>query len=218
MPDLSFAVESAAPEPHAAAPLLVFKLRISQAAMERPVAVQSIALRCQVRIEPARRRYNADEQGGLFDLFGEPAEWGRTLRGLLWAHTQTIVPPFTGSTVADLPVPCSYDFTAAATRYFHALEGGDVPLCLLFSGTIFYTAPDGRLQVCQVPWDKEADFRLPTSVWQDMMDRYYPGCAWLCVPRDLLDRLGRYKRRLGLAGWDQALESLLPAEAVPQES
>jgi hypothetical protein len=215
MPDLSFQVEKAEPVAHAAAPLLNFKLRITQSAAEPPVAIQSIALRCQVRIAPGRRHYRGHEPANLFELFGAPADWGRTLRDLLWTHTQVLVPPFTGSTVVDLPVTCSYDFNVAATKYFDALEGGEVPLSLLFSGTIFYTTADGRLQVCQVPWDKEADFRLPVQVWKAMMDHYYPGCAWLCVPRDLFDRLHRLKRQRGLASWEQVLEGLLPPEGVP---
>ena len=93
---------------------------------------------------------------------------------MLWTHASVVVPPFTGTTVVDLPVPCSFDFNVAATKYFHALEDGEVPLCLLFSGTIFYSDDDGFLQVSQIPWEKEASFRLPVSVWKDMMELYYP--------------------------------------------
>ena len=35
---------------------------------------------------------------------------------------------------------------------------GDVPLNLLFSGTIFYEGDDGALQVAQISWEKEAKF------------------------------------------------------------
>ena len=54
---------------------------------------------------------------------------------------------------------CSYDFNLAATKYFAALEGGDLPLCFLFSGTIFHEAGDGALQVAQISWEKR---RLPS--------------------------------------------------------
>jgi hypothetical protein len=110
----------------------------------------------------------------------------------------------------DLPVPCSADFNVAAAKYFYALEGGEVPLCLLFSGTIFYAAADGALQVAQIPWEKETDFRLPVRVWQDMMNAYYPKTAWLYLRKDVFDRLYRYKTRRGLPTWEQALDSLLP--------
>ena len=208
MPDLSFQVEGAQAVPFSASPLLAFRLRIATATADEPI--HTVALRCQVRIEVARRRYGAQEQAKLLDLFGEPERWGQTLRPMLWTHTSVVVPGFTGSTVVDLPVPCTYDFNVAAAKYFHALEGGEVPLCLLFSGTIFYAADDGALQIAQIPWEKEATFRLPVRVWQEMMDHYYPNSAWLCLRKDVFDLLYRYKSRRGLPTWEQALESLLP--------
>ena len=30
------------------------------------------------------------------------------------------------------------------------------------------------LQVAQIPWDREAAFRLPVRVWKEMMEQYYP--------------------------------------------
>ena len=56
----------------------------------------------------------------------------------------TMVPGFTGSIEVDLPVPFSYDLQIASTRYFSSLDDGEIPLLLLFSGTIFGQA-DGRL-------------------------------------------------------------------------
>lgn len=114
-----------------------------------------------------------------------------------------------GSTIVDLPVPCSFDFNVAATQYFHALEDGEVPLRLLFSGTIFYTNDEGLLQNNQIPWEKEAAFRLPVSVWKEMIERYYLRCAWLCLGRDAFDRLYRFKSERGIPTWEQAIETLL---------
>ena len=219
MLDLNFTVEGAEQQPHSAAPLLVFKLRIAETiANEEPTTIPAIALRCQIRIEPTRRRYAPAEQEQLLDLFGEPQRWGQTLRSALWTHASVVVPPFTGSTVVDLPVPCSFDFNVAATKYFHALEDGEVPLCLLFSGTIFYTAEDGYLQVSQIPWEKEANFRLPVSVWKDMIDLYYPNSAWLCLGRDAFDRLYRWKCSRGIPTWEQAIETLLESKLEKVES
>jgi hypothetical protein len=130
---------------------------------------------------------------------------------MLWTHTSAVVPAFTGSTVVDLPVPCTYDFNLAAAKYFYALEGGEVPLCLLFSGTVFYAAGDGALQVAPIPWEKETTFRLPVRVWKDMMELYYPNSAWLCLRKDVFDRLYRYKSSRALPTWEQALENLLAA-------
>src|SRR5262245_6022988 len=106
MPDLSFRVEGAEPERVAAEPLLLFKLRVSEAAAASPTPVHGVLLRCQVRIEPARRRYTATEQQRLLDLFGTPERWGQTLRPFPWTHVTASVPPFAGDTGIDLPVPC----------------------------------------------------------------------------------------------------------------
>lgn len=212
MPDLDFEVERAEPTPHAAAPHLAFRLRISDAAGAEAAPISAIALRCQIRIEPTRRAYAEAERERLLDLFGEPSRWGQTLHSLLWTHTSLVVPPFTGRTVVDLPVPCTYDFNVAATKYFYALEDGEVPLRLFFSGTVFYAEEDGGpLRVDPISWEKEAPFRLPVAVWKDLMDEYYPNSAWLCLRRDVFDQLYLYKSRLGLPTWEQALERLLDA-------
>lgn len=216
MPDLSFRVEGAEPWPFAASPQLAFKLRI--AVDDHPeMRIPAVALRCQIRIESTRRRYGPEEQERLLDLFGEPERWGQTLRGLLWTHVSHVVPSFEGSTLLDLPVPCTFDFNVAATKYFAALEDGEVPLLFLFSGTVFHEADDGALQIAPISWEKEAAFRLPVRVWRDMMDAYYPRTAWLCLQDDTFQRLARFKRRRSLTSWEEALDLLLRhAEEGPE--
>lgn len=209
MPDLSFQVEGAEAVPFAASPLLVFKLRITSADAEQ--SIQTVALRCQIQLEVTHRKYNTGEQERLVDLFGEPERWSRTLRAMLWTHASVIVTPFQASTLVDLPVPCTFDFNVAAAKYFAGLEGGEVPLNLMFSGTVFYEAEDGALQVEQIPWDREAKYRLPVQVWKEMMDHYYPNSAWLCLRRDVFDRLSQYKMRRGIPTWEQTIDSILPA-------
>lgn len=210
MPELQFAIEGAEAVLYAAAPMLALKLRITNTLADEPV--HSLSLRCQVQIEPTRRGYAKEEQEQLLDLFGEPERWSRTVRSLLWMNTSISVPAFTGSTVVDLQLPCSFDFTIAATKYFHALEAGDIPLCVLFSGTVFYGGEDGALQVTQVPWDREVNYRLPVAVWKRMMDAYYPNAAWLRLDRDVFDRLYRYKVRHGIPTWEQLLEKLIASK------
>lgn len=209
MLDLSFQVQGVEPAAFAAAPMLVFKLGIANRGDE---PIHAVLLRAQVQIEATRRRYNAQEQQRLFDLFGPPPEWGRTLRRMLWAQASTNVTGFTGSTSIDLPVPCSYDLNLAVTKYFHGLTEGDVPVGFLFSGTAFYRDAQGAVQVAQIPWENEATFRMPVAVWRAMMDHYYPHSACLCLSRDAVDRLSDYKTRAGLATWEQAVENLLAAE------
>ena len=174
------------------------------------VSIQAVSLQCQLRIEPGRRRYTPAEQGKLVDLFDRPARWGQTLRPLLWTHASVGIGPFTDSILVDLPVPCTYDFNVAITKYFYALEDGEIPVTLLFSGTVFHSGEDGALQVAQIPWDREAAFRLRVSVWKQMMEQYYPNSAWLCLRKDVFDRLYQYKSQQGIPTWEQTLESLLP--------
>ncbi|HEV7374531.1 MAG TPA: DUF6084 family protein [Pyrinomonadaceae bacterium] len=209
MPDLNYQIEGAEAVPFTASPLLAFKLRITNTNVEE--SIQTVALRCQIQIESARRKYDAGEQERLLDLFGEPERWSRTLRPMLWTHASVIVTPFQGSTLVDLPIPCTFDFNVAAAKYFAGLENGEVPLNLMFSGTVFYETRDGALQVEQIPWDREAKYRLPVRVWKEMMDIYYPNSAWLCLRRDIFDRLSLYKMRRGIPTWEQTLDSILPA-------
>ncbi|HWS99727.1 MAG TPA: DUF6084 family protein [Pyrinomonadaceae bacterium] len=209
MPDLSFQVEGAEAVAFAASPTLSFKLRVANA--DAREQIQTIALRCQIQIEAAQRRYAAREQERLLDLFGEPERWSQTLRAMLWTHASVIVKPFRGDTLVELHVPCTFDFNVAAAKYFAGLEDGEVPLNLMFSGTVFYEAADAGLQAEQIPWDREARFRLPVRAWKEMMDLYYPNTAWLCLRRDVFDRLNQYKMRRGIPTWEQALTSLLPA-------
>ena len=209
MAGMNFAIEGAQSIQFAAAPAIGFTLRVTNS---RPTqSVESIALRCQILIESQRRHYAPAERPGLRDLFGEPERWGQTLKPLLWTHANVTVPAFTGSITAEAPVPCSFDFNIAATKYFYAIEDGDIPLVFQFSGTIFTCTPEGSMQIEQVGWDKEARFRMPARVWRDMMDHYYPNSAWLRLRRDVFDRLSDYKQSHGLATFEQAIESLVPA-------
>jgi hypothetical protein len=206
VPDLDFRVEHAEMLPYAATPSLQFRLAITNTT---PEPIRSVLLNTQIRIAPQARHYTRGEQGALLELFGEVARWGETLRSLLWAHATLIVPPFDERTVVDLPVPCSYDFEVASSKYFAALEGGPVPLEFLFSGTMFYAGAVG-LQAAQISWEKEARYDLPVAVWQQTMGHYFPNSAWLRLRRETFDRLARYKAQHSLPTWDAALEQLLP--------
>jgi hypothetical protein len=208
MTDLSFQIEKAEPQRFTVAPTLLFKLRIANAAPNE--TIHSVALRCQIQLEVARRQYTQEDQSHLKDLFGEPDRWSQTLKTMLWTHASVVAPAFQDTAVVDVPVPCTFDFNVAATKYFHGLAEGDVPLNFLFSGTVFYADESGSLQVAPIPWDKEARFRLPVKAWRDMMEIYYPNTAWLCLRRDVFERMYQYKVERGIPTWEQALERLLP--------
>ncbi|HZW79874.1 MAG TPA: DUF6084 family protein [Candidatus Deferrimicrobiaceae bacterium] len=214
MPELSFQIEKAEPQRFTVAPTLLFKLRITNAAANE--TVHSVALRCQIQLEVTRRQYTPEDQSHLKDLFGDSDRWSQTLKTMLWTHASVVAPAFQDTAVVDLPVPCTFDFNVAATKYFHGLAEGDVPLNFLFSGTVFYADESGSLQVAPIPWDKEARFRLPVKSWREMMEIYYPNTAWLCLRRDVFERIYQYKVERGIPTWEQALERLLPAseEAV----
>jgi hypothetical protein len=213
VPDLSFRVESAESVPFAAAPVLSLKLRVENAVPGE--IIHTIALRAQIQIEATRRRYSDEEKERLLDLFGEPDRWSRTLRSMLWTHASVVIPSFTTSTVADLHVPCTFDFNVAATKYFHGVADGEFPLNLLFSGTVFYASGESALQVAPISWDKEARYRLPVLVWRTMMDDYYPNTAWVALGRDVFERVYEYKVRNGIPTWEGAIERLL--ETVEEE-
>ncbi|MDH6121632.1 DUF6084 family protein [Kitasatospora sp. GAS204B] len=204
MTELSFACAGVRSDPYAAGPTLIFRLRITAGGGAR---VHALALRCQMRIEPARRPYGEAEGERLADLFGERSRWGSTLNPIQFAQVSLMVPGFEGETEVDMVVPCTYDLEVAAGRYLRALEGGEVPLLLLFSGTAF-SGPNG-FQVTPVPWDKEAVVRMPATVWRDAMDQHFPGCGWLRLPGDLMDELLAYRSRHALPSWEATVRELL---------
>ncbi|MBP0452256.1 hypothetical protein J5Y04_22325 [Kitasatospora sp. RG8] len=203
---LGFTCTGVRSDPYAAAPTLVFRLRITAPADTR---VHALALQCQLRIEPGRRSYAAAEGGRLTDLFGERERWASTLNPIQFATVPLLVPGFDGETEADLAVPCSYDLEVASARYFRALDGGEVPLLLLFSGTAF--AGPGGFQVTPVPWDKEARVRMPVRVWREAIEQHFPGCGWLRLPGDVMDDLVAYRSRRALPSWEATVRELLAA-------
>jgi hypothetical protein len=202
-PSLAFAIDNAHAVEYAAVPTIAFDLRISST---RPV--RAVQLDVQLQIAARRRSYDEPEQERLWELFGTPDRWSDTLRTLPWLRATLAVPPFTGETLVELPVVCTYDLDVTAARYFAALADGLVPLEFLFSGAVFYT-DDGRLQMVRIDWDSEADFRLPVAVWRAAIDRHFPGSAWLRLRREPFDRLQAYKARRALLTIDEAVELLL---------
>ena len=213
MPALSFAIVRARAERHAAVPLLMLTIRIEAPAPLAPM-IEGLALGCQLRIEPNGRRYTPPEEANLEDLFGATSRWRSTLRPLLWMESSLLVPSFCGATEIDLAVPCSYDLEVSANRYFHSLAGGEVPLRLLLRGTVF-TRGERGLEVTPLPWDREASFRLPVTLWRELMDHYFPGAGWLRFKRETIDALLQFKGRRSLASWDGVIEALLAEARTP---
>jgi len=210
MANLEFSCVGARPDKYAVVPSMSFQLRLAETTGQR---IDAIALRCQIRIEPARRRYSAAEAERLNDLFGDTSRWAQTLKPMQLATVATMVSGFSGDIEIDLPVTFGYDLQVGSARYFTGLESGEIPLLLLFSGTVFATQ-DGRLQVQQVPWCKEAPYRLPLGLWREAIDAHFPGSAWITMSNDTLDELIRFKSRRALPSWDATVLALLELAAA----
>ncbi len=213
MTELTFTCTGVRADPYTAGPTLVFRLRITAAGDD--TRVHALALRCQLRLEPARRRYGDAEGERLHDLFGERSRWGSTLNPVQFAQVSLTVPGFTGETETDLVVPCTYDMDIAASRYLGALEDGTAPLLLLFSGTAFTGA--GGFRVEPVPWDREARCAMPVAVWHEMVEQHFPGCGWIRLPHETMTALLAYRSRHALPSWEATVEALVTAaEPVPR--
>jgi hypothetical protein len=209
MSEVTFAVVEVAPEPYAVTPILMARVGV---VADGDDPVHAIALRCQVRIDPLRRRYDDEEAAGLTDLFGPRERWATTQHPFLWQHTSTMVQGFTGSTQVNLPLECTYDFEVTASKYLHALRDGAVELQFLFSGTVF-TAGTRGFAVAQVPWDREDTYRMPVAVWHDLMRQHYPNTGWLRLDHDTVSALAAYRSAHGMLSLDEAVTALLRAES-----
>ena len=208
MNPLRFEVVSATPAARSASPAIVFRVRITGA----PDGIRAVALRCQIQIEARRRQYEPDEEQRLYELFGTPAQWDRTLRSLVWTQASAMVPAFSGDTDFDLVAPCSYDLHIAAANYLHGVRGRDVPLSFLFSGTVFAVqAASTALSIQPVSWDSEAVYRMPDGIWDAAIDRFFPGRGWIVLSRDTIDALQQFKGEQALPTWDDAVAALLRA-------
>lgn len=208
-PVLGFEVERVDPVAHAAVPTLRFTVGVTRTGS---VPVRSASLTCLVRIVTDRRAYHEAERDRLVEVLGTDPH--RPAPALLWTQVTVQVPAFDREVAVEVPVACTYDFEVAAAKYLHALRDGEVPLELQFSGTVFYHDPGpdhpGRLRAARLPWE-ECRFGMPARVWRDLMDRYFPGEAWLRLDRDTFDALYAYRRTRTLPTWTDTVRSLLRA-------
>ncbi len=211
-PQPSIEITGAESHPLAVAPLLNFSARITESEGRE---VYTIALSCQVNVEPARRNYDAETKSALIDLFGEPERWGATTRSFMWTKVDVLVKSFTGSQTFDIPVACTFDTELAAVKYFYSLPEGKVPLSFMFSGTIFYRGDSGELRLVQVPWSSDARFAMPIEVWRKMIDHVYPNRAWVAVQRETLESLRLYRQRSGLPSFDATVAELVAEAEQP---
>jgi hypothetical protein len=208
VPELAFNVCGAEPLEYAAVPTLKFALGIVAPGRQE---IRSVLLDVQIQISARQRGYDEPSQERLLELFGTPDRWATTLRTLPWLRTTLVVPAFSGETVTDVLVPCSYDFEVSASRYLAALSDGEIPLEFMFSGSVFFSGADGGLQMSRIGWESDAHYRLPLEVWRQTMDRHFPGASWLRLRKECFDRLCAYKAGHAFNSWEAAINALLDA-------
>jgi hypothetical protein len=206
-PDLEFTAEGVVAMRYSVGPALGFRLGIARAGGG---PIESLSLQVQLRISAGGRRYLPEERERLAGIFGQGEQWARSVGSLHWTNVTAVVPPFVDRTSLELPVNLTYDFEVASAQYFQSLETGEIPVDLLFSGTMFYAA-DGLLQAAMIPWEKETRCQLPVAVWRDAMDAHFPGAAWLRLSRATFDRVQRFRSRHASPDWDHAVNTLLDA-------
>lgn len=212
MSSLEFSVVDIVVDPYAVTPNLIVKLKITELTR---TPVRALALRAQIRIEPHRRPYSVTEEEALQDLFGRRERWSSTLRTFLWMECSTVVQGFDGVTVADLPMPCTYDVAVTASKYMHALRSGSVPVVVLLSGTIFTDGSRG-FSVEQIPWDRSTSYEMPVTIWKQMIETHYPGSGWVRLHHDTIAELARFKADRGFTDMESAVRELLAGSEVPR--
>ena len=212
-PEITIEILGAGHEPFAAQPTLRFELSVFEPT-DRPI--YAIALKAQIMFDPARRDYDAPTREKLFEIFGAPERWPSTTRSFLWCHSTAMVNSFTGATTFGLEVPCTSDLEVVAARYVSALPDGDVPLTMHFTGRILYSGPERQVQVVHLPWSLSAQYRMPVTVWKNMIKHHHGNSGFVLLHDDTITQLGKHKRRRGLHSYDAVVLDLLehaPASA-----
>jgi hypothetical protein len=200
MTRLVFEVVGAHPERYAAEPTLMLELQITEADGR---AVHAVALKCQVRIEPQRRRYEPAEEARLLELFGETPRWGtRCARSV--DPRRHHVARFTGTTTIDLPITCTYDFEIAASKYLRARRRVRPAGAVLLRHRLHRTETGSAPPPCRgIKMRVRSRSRRGATRWTCTSPT--PGGR---VSRDTLDALQRYKAEQALPTWDQTFERL----------
>ncbi len=211
-PEVTFEVLGAAHEPFAAQPTLRFELSAFEPT-DRPI--YAISLTAQINFDPARREYDAETRKDLYELFGAPERWPSTTRSFLWTHASTIVHSFTGAITFGMEVPCTADLELVASRYVSALPDGEVPLTFHFTGRVMYEGPNRQVQVLHLPWHTSAQFRMPVSVWRNMIKHHHGESGFVNLHNDTLAAMKNYKRVRGLHSFDAVVLDML--ERAPAE-
>ena len=117
-------------------------------------------------------------------------------------------PAFAGRAEVERHPALQLRSDVSAAKYFQALDGGEVPVRLLFRGTIFARGERG-LEMTPLPWDREATWKLPVALWREAIDSHFPGAGWSRLRKETIGALLAFKGRHALASWDGVIETLL---------
>ena len=195
MPDLAITVESAEVVPFAAAPTLA-----SDCAWRMPTReeiIHTVVLRCQIQIEVTRRRYSGFDQERLARSVRRAGALGPDAAQSAVDQHQPVVPQFTAKPRSIRRYPALSISASPPPSISTAWRMATFPVCLMFSGTVFYADPGDRCR-----WrpflGQGNEIPAAAKVWKDMMDAYYPNSAWLCLRRDVFEELQRFKVERGI--------------------
>ena len=173
----TFSIEDGGVLQHSAVPTLRFGLRV-----ESDEEVRSLALNVQVRIAATQRTYSDAEEEALRELFGAPSSGAAVFRaciGRTWRSSSRVQRQHARRSLVDVHVrPRGH--------------GGEVPhragataRCRSSSSSQGPSSTGNRSRCAPSPGMREAGYRLPVSVWREMMDRFFPSSAWLRLDSDL---------------------------------
>jgi hypothetical protein len=206
MRSVTFRVVDARNVPFSATPQIALTIEVD--ADETGREVQSLLVHSSVRLEAGLRLYEPSERDNLTDLFGSGSVWARAPKSLLWANVTSVVPGFESRATFEVHLPCSPDLAATASKYLSALEAGEVPITVQFSGTVFFSGSAG-LEVSHIPRDREASFRFPAALFRRAADEHFPNAVVFGLRRDVFERLEGYRKAHGLLEPADAIEHLL---------
>lgn len=197
----------------AALPHISLGVRVT--AQPEGTGLRGVTLHTQVQIEPAARAYTAVERERLRELFGDEIQWPGSLRSVVWTRVTTQLGAFQRTCVAEVELPCGADLELVANKYCFGIEGGEVPLRLLFSGSILYGDP--QLQITPIGLDSELSLRLPLSLLREAIAQQHTQQMLIGLRRDVFERLYRYRRLHSLPNWEHVVERLLEGADVPEQ-
>ena len=117
---------------------------------------------------------------------------------------RVVVPPFDGRHRRRRSPSRALTTSTSPRPIPRRAADGEIPLELLFSGTVFYAGAGGALQINRISWNAEAG--LPPARRDVAGDDgpLLPERAWLRLDREAFDRLVAFRAQRALTSWEAA--------------